>query len=123
MANHTMTNAFDPSIVDSVVQEIISVLRNNWGVTTAMDQETAVNLDLGFAGEEAEALIVELAAKSQIDLDSFRFRDYFYFEEEIVAARNLLWRVFGVCKPRSLRPLRIIDLARASHGGAGGHRL
>lgn len=119
-----MTNELDPSRVDAVIQEIISVLRKNWGIATALDAETAVNLDLGFGGEEAETLIVELAAKCQIDLTSFRFRDYFYTEEEITWPwGNLVYRVFGICKPRSLQPLRIIDLARASHGGAGGRRL
>jgi hypothetical protein len=122
-ANHAMTNDFDPSILDSLIQEIISVLRDNWGVATALDEETAVNLDLGFAGEEAEALMVDLAAKYQIDLDSFRFSDYFYREEEIVSPGHLLRRVLRIGRPRSLRPLRIIDLARASHGGGGGHRL
>lgn len=118
-----MTNDFDPSTLDSLIQEIISVLRDNWGVATALDEETAVNLDLGFAGEEAEALMVDLAAKCQIDLDSFRFSDYFYREEEIVWPGHLLRRVLRIGRPRSLRPLRIIDLARVSRGGGGGHRL
>ena len=119
-----MTNDFDPSKLDPVIREIISVLRDKWRLTTALDEETSVNVDLGFAGEEAETLIVELAAKCRIDLTSFRFRDYFYSEEEVTWPwGNLVYRVFGICKPRSLRPLRIIDLARASHGGAGGHRL
>ncbi len=119
-----MTNDFDPSKLDPVIREIISVLRNEWLVTTSLDEETSVNLDLGIAGEEAEKFMVELAAKFEIDLTSFRFRDYFYTEEDVTWPwANVVYRVFGICKPRSLKPLRIIDLARASHGGAGGHRL
>lgn len=119
-----MTNHFDLPKPDPVIREIISVLRDEWLVTTSLDEETSVNVDLGIAGEEAEKLIVELAAKFEIDLTSFRFRDYFYTEEEVTWPwANLAYRVFGICKPRSLKPLRIIDLARASHGGAGGYRL
>ena len=79
--------------------------------------ETTLAKDLGFDGDEAEALFEEFARRFSVDLSGIRWRRYFAPESWMLNPFVILWPPSWREIREKKLPVRIADLLSAANSG------
>jgi acyl carrier protein len=89
--------------------QLIHFISNELGVAPdSLSLNTRFKQDLGLRAEDVLELLMQISQEYNIELEAFRFNDYFIPAQNLGIALSYLLSVFGNSKP--LKPFKIMDI-------------
>lgn len=96
--------------------QLISFITSELGLTSgALTLNSRLKQDLGLMPEDAMDLIKQLSVEYDVDIESFRFNDYYIPAQGLNVVLSYILSIFGNSKPvKSLKVSDILNVLNSS---------